>query len=133
MLFRNKTLAALLAFVGGGIGAPWLYLRQRGWWLPLAITAVSLPLLAGVKNWYQTPAFFVAMTPAIAGFLYALVIALMPDPAFDARFNPGLEQRNHSGWPVVLVAIAALLIGATITLSVIVLAIQTAVELSLAS
>ncbi|MEF9942623.1 MAG: hypothetical protein RR784_10975 [Burkholderiaceae bacterium] len=132
MPFRNKTVAALLAFLGGGIGAPWLYLRHRGWWLPLAITAISLPWLAGVKNWYQTPAFFMAMAPAIAGFIYALMIALMPDSSFDACFNRGLEQRNHSGWPVVLVAIATLLVGSTVTLSVIVLAIQTAVELSLA-
>lgn len=132
MPFRNKTLAALLAFLGGGIGAPWLYLRQRGWWLPLGITAFSLPLLIGVKNWLQSPAFFLLMAPVIAGFLYGLMLALMPDPSFDARFNPQSERRNQSGWPVVLVAVVTLLVGSVLTLATLVLAIQTAVEFSLA-
>lgn len=131
MPFRNKAVAALLAFVGGALGAPWIYLRQRGWWLAPGITALTLPWLIGVKNWFQTPAFFVAMLPVIAGFLYALVLALMPDERFDARFNPGLAARNVSGWPVVLVAIATLLAGAIVTMTTLVLAIQTAVEASL--
>ena len=38
--------------------------------------------------------------------LDALVLALMPDAKFDARFNPGSPQANASGWDAVLVAIA---------------------------
>lgn len=132
MPFRNKAVAALLACLGGAFGAPWIYLRQRGWWLAPALSAITLPWLIGVKNWWVTPAFFVFMVPVIAGFLYALVLALMPDERFDARFNPGSAQRNQSGWAPVLVAIATLLVGATVTVTTIVLAIQTAVEASLA-
>jgi hypothetical protein len=131
MNFRNKTVAALLSFLGGGLGAPWLYLGSKGWWLAPAVTAFSLPLLLGVKNWYQTPAFFLAMVPVIAGFVYALVIALMRDEAFDARYNPGQTCHNRSGWGAVLVAAATLLVGAIVTMTTIVLLIQTLVERSL--
>lgn len=123
--FRHKALAALLAFLLGGLGADRLYLGLRGWWLPVALTCAMLPLLAGVKNWYQTPAFFVLMLPVIAGFVHALVLALMPDARFDARFNAGAARRNASGWDAVLVAIATLLVGATVLMTVIVLAAQT--------
>ena len=128
MHFRHKALAALLAFVGGGLGAHRVYLGQRLWWLPLSLTLVMIPLLIGVRNWYQTPAFFVLMVPIIAGFVEALVIALTPDARFDKRFNPGVERTNHSGWDAVLVAIAALMVGTTILMTTIVLLMQTYFE-----
>lgn len=129
--FRNKTLATLLAFVGGAFGAPWLYLRRPGAWWAAAISLASWPWLAGEKHWYQHPAFFVAALPVIAGFIYALVLALMPDERFDARYNPRTARRNQSGWPVVLLAVITLLVGATVSVTVIVLGVQTAVEASL--
>jgi hypothetical protein len=119
--FRHKALAAALAAVGGALGANRIYLGQRLWWLPLGITAGSLPLLAGVANWYQTPAFFVAVGPVIAGFVQALVIALTPDAAFDARFNSHAARRNRSGWGAVLVAVASLAAGAIVLLTTIAL------------
>jgi TM2 domain-containing membrane protein YozV len=131
MHFRHKALAALLAFVGGGLGAHRLYLGQRLWWLPLSVTLVMIPLLIGVRNWYQTPAFFVLMVPIIAGFVEALVIALTPDPRFDKRFNPGGGRTNQSGWDAVLVAIAALMVGTSILMTTIVLLMQTYFEHSL--
>ena len=63
--FRHKALAALLAAVTGALGLNRVYLGQRLWWLPLGVTLGALPLLFGVRNWYQTPAFFVAMVPVI--------------------------------------------------------------------
>jgi len=129
--FRHKALAALLAFLFGGLGLERLYLGQRRWWLPLAVTALMLPLLVGVRNWYQSPAFFIAMVPVIAGFIHALVLALMPDEKFDARFNLGAQRRNDSGWNAVLVAIVTLMVGATILMTTIVLLFQTYFEHSL--
>jgi archaellum biogenesis protein FlaJ (TadC family) len=126
--FRRKSLAALLAFLLGAFGAHRIYLRRPRWWLPLAVTALTLPLLVGVRNWYQTPAFFVLMVPVVAGFIEALVIALMPDEKFDARFNAATERRNSSGWDAVLVAIATLMIGATVLMTTIVLLFQTIFE-----
>ncbi|MBS1162530.1 MAG: hypothetical protein H6R03_426 [Burkholderiaceae bacterium] len=104
MTFRRKSLAALLAFLLGAFGAHRIYLGRPRWWLPLAVTALTVPLIVGVRNWYQTPAFFVLMLPVVAGFIEALVIALMPDEKFDARFNAAADRRNDSGWDAVLVA-----------------------------
>ena len=128
MTFRRKSIAALLAFLLGAFGAHRIYLRRPRWWLPLAVTALTLPLLVGVRNWYQTPAFFALMVPVVAGFIEAQVIALMPDEKFDARFNAATERRNSSGWDAVLVAIATLMIGATVLMTTIVLLFQTIFE-----
>jgi TM2 domain len=131
MHFRHKALAALLAFLFGGLGLHRLYLGQSRWWLPLAVTLAMIPLLIGVRNWYQTPAFFVAMVPVAAGFIEALVIALTPDPKFDARFNPAGARTNQSGWDAVLVAILTLLVGTTVLMTTIVLLFQTYFEYAL--
>jgi hypothetical protein len=126
--FRHKALAALLAALTGALGLNRIYLGQRLWWLPLGITLGALPLLIGVRNWYQTPAFFVVMVPVVAGFLQALVIALMPDEKFDARFNARAGRRNQSGWDAVLVAVASLAAGAIVLMATISLLFQTYYE-----
>lgn len=128
MHFRHKALAALLSFLFGAAGAHRLYLGKPLWWLPLAVSAAMLPLLLGVRNWYQSPAFFVLMIPVVAGFIEALVIALTPDDKFDARFNNHADRRNRSGWDAVLVAIATLLVGTTILMTAIALLFQTIFE-----
>jgi len=128
VVFRRKSLAALLAFTLGALGAHRVYLGQRRWWLPLAVTMAALPLLYGVRNWYQTPAFFVAMIPFVAGCIEALVLALMPDSKFDARFNPGSSRTNRSGWDAVLVAIVTLMAGAIVLMTTITLLFQTLFE-----
>lgn len=128
MTFRRKSIAAGLAFLLGAIGAHRAYLGRPRWWLPLAVTALTVPLLVGVRNWYQTPAFFVLMVPVVAGFIEALVLALMADEKFDARYNAATERRNHSGWDAVLVAIATLMVGATVLMTTIVLLFQTIFE-----
>jgi len=126
--FRHKALAALLAALTGTLGLNRLYLGQKLWWLPLAITAATVPLLIGVRNWYQSPAFFVLMIPITAGFIQALVIALMPDERFDAHFNAGTNRRNQSGWDAVLVAIATLAGGAIALMATIALLFQSYFE-----
>jgi TM2 domain-containing membrane protein YozV len=129
-MFRRKWLAALLAFLFGALGAHRLYLGRPRWWLPLAVSAMLLPLLLGVRNWYQSPAFFVLMVPVTAGLIEALVLALMPDEKFDARFNPGAARRNASGWDAVLVAIATLMVGSIVVITAIVLLFQTVFEVA---
>ena len=126
--FRHKAFAALLASLTGAIGLNRLYLGQGLWWLPLAATAVALPLTVGVANWYQTLPFFVLMLPVVAGFIQALVIALMPDDRFDALFNAGQARRNHSGWDAVLVAVGTLFGGAIVLITSIALVTQTYFE-----
>ncbi len=128
MPFRHKPLAALLAFIAGSLGAHRIYLGQRFWWLPLGLTLATLPLLIGVRNWYQSPAFFVIAIAVVAGHIEALVLALMPDEKFDARFNAQSARRNRSGWNVVLIAIATLMVGAIFLLTAIALLFQTLFE-----
>lgn len=129
--FRHKAMAALLASLTGALGFDRLYLGQRLWWLPLAVTLIALPFVIGLKNWYQTPAFFVLMVPVIAGFIQALFIALMSDDRFDALFNAGQPRRNRSGWDAVLVAVATLFVGAIILITTIALLTQTYFEYAL--
>jgi TM2 domain-containing membrane protein YozV len=129
--FHHKALAALLASLGGALGINRLYLGQKLWWLPLAVTTVTLPLLFGVRNWYQSPAFFVLMIPVTAGFIQALFIALMPDDRFDAAYNAGSSRKNKSGWDAVLVAIATLAGGAIALMATIALLFQTYYERTL--
>lgn len=128
MAFRHKAFAAFLAAILGALGAHRLYLGLRLWWLPLAITMLTLPLLLGVRNWYQTPAFFILMVPVVAGFIHALVLALMPDPKFDARYNATSERKNNSGWDAVLVAILTLGGGAIALMTTLALLLQTFFE-----
>lgn len=129
--FRHKALAALLASLGGALGLNRLYLGQKLWWLPLAVTALTLPLLIGVRNWYQSPAFFLLMVPVTAGFIQALVIALMPDERFDAAYNAAGSRTNKSGWDAVLVAIATLAGGAIALMATLALLFQTYYERTL--
>jgi TM2 domain-containing membrane protein YozV len=128
--FRRKSLAALLAFTVGAFGVHRLYLGQARWWLPLTVSALMIPMLVGVRNWYQTPAFFILIVPVVAGFIEALVLALMPDEKFDARYNADTQRRNSSGWDAVLVAIATLLVGAIVLMTSIVLLFQTIFEVT---
>jgi SNF family Na+-dependent transporter len=129
--FRHKALAALLASLAGALGLNRLYLGQSFWWLPLSVTLVALPLIFGVQNWYQTPAFFVSMVPVVAGFIQGLVIALMPDERFDARFNATHARRNRSGWDAVVVAVVSLFVGAILLMTTIALLTQTYFEYAL--
>jgi len=129
--FRHKAFSALLASLTGALGLHRLYLGQRLWWVPLAVTLIALPLVIGIDHWYQTPAFFVLMVPVIAGFIHALVLALMPDERFDARFNAAQSRRNRSGWDAVLIAVATLLVGAVVLMTTIALLTQTYFEYAL--
>lgn len=129
--FRHKAASALLASLAGALGAERLYLGQRLWWLPLGVTLIAMPLLIGVKNWYQSPPFFILMVPVVAGFIHSLVLALMPDDRFDSRFNAAHTRRNHSGWDAVLVAVGSLLVGAAILMTTIALLTQTYFEYAL--
>lgn len=127
MPFKHKALAALLAAVFGALGVHRVYLGLKMWWLPLLVTLLCIPGLL-VARWYQTPAFFVVMIPVIAGFVHALVLALMPDEKFDARYNADSARKNDSGWDAVLVAIFTLGGGAIVVMTTMALLLQTVFE-----
>lgn len=118
--FKDKTLAAALAMVGGMVGAHRFYLR--GWRDPLAW--VLLPLLAagvwGAQRFLSAgpgdPGARVAL-PLLGlalglALFQAVLIGLTPDARWDARWNPGSARRSASGWGAVLVIAVSLLAGA---------------------
>jgi TM2 domain-containing membrane protein YozV len=86
--FRNKTVATLLAAVGGTFGLQRFY-------------------LAGGSRW--TPWLFVAfcwtMIPTFVGFIDAVRYALTPDERWDARWNADAGRTSDSGWFVILLAV----------------------------
>lgn len=113
---RSKVVAGLLSFYGGWFGAQWFYLGRRYAWLfPLLVVAM-LAISSQAEVWWDTPPFFVLFVPAIAGFIEAIVLCLMSDARFDARYNPGFVRDKPTGWGPVLVAITGLLIGTVLML-----------------
>lgn len=109
--FISKVKVGLLAALFGCVGAHWWYLgRARAWML----TATGLLLMIAssfAEVWWENPAFFLLFIPILAGFIEAIVLCLMSDARFDARYNPGLVRSSPSGWGPVLVAGFTLLIG----------------------
>ena len=117
---KNKTLAALLAATVGAAGVHRLYLRGARdalAWLHLALLASTLLLLALAPSLNLFYRLLPLIGSMIAGFLQALVLGVMADEKFDAAFNPGSEGRSDSRWPLALVLVATMLVGATVLIS----------------
>ncbi len=109
--FLSKVKVGLLAALFGCVGAQWWYLRRPRAWL---VSAIGLALIAAssfAEVWWENPAFFLLFIPIFAGCIEAIVLCLMSDARFDARYNPGLTRTKPSGWGPVLVAGFTLLIG----------------------
>ena len=112
---KNKTLAALLAFLFGGLGLQRLYLRgvRDPWlWAHLAsLPAAALVALAapGADGFYK---LLPIMVSGLAGFLEALVLGLMSDEKWDARFNARSGRQSDTHWPVAVVLVASMMVGA---------------------
>ena len=66
--------------------------------------------------WWDTPALFVLFVPMIVGFVEAIVLCLMSDARFDARYNPGYLRERPTGWGPVIVASTSLLMGTILML-----------------
>jgi TM2 domain-containing membrane protein YozV len=112
---KSKTLATVLAFLFGGLGLQRLYLRgvRDPWlWAHLA----SLPaawLIAALAP--QADGFYKLLPVTISGLiglLEALVLGLMSDEKWDARFNPGSGKQSDTQWPVAVVLVASMMLGA---------------------
>ncbi|TFW16459.1 NINE protein [Duganella callida] len=112
---KNKTLAALLAFLLGGLGLQRLYLgglRDRWLWAHLACLPASLLISAlapQADGFYKLLPIIVS---GLAGFLEALVMGLTPDEKWDARHNAASGRQSDTHWPVAVVLVASMMIGA---------------------
>lgn len=115
VLHKNKTFATLLAAVTGGIGLHRFYLRgladKWGW-----LHAASLLGVAAVFSvWPKADPYFLLLpliVSMLVGFLEALVLGLMPDEKWDATFNTGSSKQSDSKWPLAVVLVATLMVGA---------------------
>lgn len=113
---KNKTIAALLAFVGGGIGLHRFYLRgtrDKLAWLHVMSVPASLLICFFSPNVHP---FFTAiplMLSVLIGFIACLVIGTTSDEQWDARHNAHSSQRSDTGWPVAVILIVTLGIGAS--------------------
>jgi len=122
--FRVKAVAGLLAVVAGVTGAHRLYLGSRFWWVYPVLALPPLGWALQAEEWFRHPGFFAAAAVQVAALLESIVFCLAPDERWDARWNPGSARRSASGWPAVLVAIAALTLGAILTMSVLAIALE---------
>jgi hypothetical protein len=112
---KNKTLATLLAFLLGAVGAHRLYLRgsRDKWaWLHLLSIPASALLIARMPQADPYFKLLPLIASALAGFLEALVLGLTPDEKWDASFNAGSGRRSSSTWPLALILVLTLMVGA---------------------
>jgi len=112
---KNKTVAAFFATLGGGIGLYRFYLagRQDTWaWLHVASLPLSLCIYFFAHNLNAFVAFAPLFLSALAGFLACLVIGTTSDEKWDAKFNANSGQQSQSGWPLALLLVFTLALGA---------------------
>ena len=111
---KNKTIAALLAFLFGGLGMQRLYLRgPRDPWLWAHLACLPAAWLIATLA-PQADNFFKLlpiMVSGLVGLLEALVLGLMADDKWDARFNPGSGRQSASHWPLAIILVAAMMLG----------------------
>ena len=112
---KNKTFASLLAFLLGALGAHRLYLRgarDRWLWLHLAALPASLLIyaLAPAADWFYQALPLIVST--LVAFLESLVLGLVPDEKWDAAHNAGSGKQSASNWPLALLLVATLMVGA---------------------
>ena len=83
---KNKTLAALLSTLFGGVGAHrfYLYGKKDVWaWVHILLFPLSV----------------------FAGFLEALVIGLTQDEKWDEKHNRESGRQSNSGWLLVILLV----------------------------
>jgi hypothetical protein len=124
--YKSKTIATWLAFAAGSLGLHRFYLHGfrdvLGWlhpWPTLAgLAGVQRVLAFGQDDhasWLLIPLLGLMVAQAM---LCAIVYALTPDEAWDARHNPG-RPGAATRWGPVLGAVASLLVGAGVLMATI--------------
>ncbi|KAA0890060.1 hypothetical protein [Pusillimonas sp. ANT_WB101] len=108
---RRKVTAAWLAALFGVLGIHWWYMGRRHAWAVTLFGVLMLALSRFYPLWWDSPPFLILIIPITAGFIESLIFALKPDAWFDARYNPGLGEVNHTGWSAVFVAIFSTFVG----------------------
>lgn len=134
--FRSKTLTAALAFFFGSLGAHRFYLygpRDFWGWAHFFGTLIGIPgvLLLIATERASIPGWVLAVIGAVSvlsAFLAAIVYGLRPDAKWDAQFNAQTGRQSRSGWTVIFIVIASLLIGAFLLMTGLAISFQTYFE-----
>lgn len=112
---KNKTLAAGLSALLGGVGIHRFYLngpKDRTGWLHFAALPLSLLFYF---SWPAQPAILLMLpllVSAITAIGEALRIGLTADEKWDAIHNAGSGRRSDSGWPLATLLVLAFGSGA---------------------
>lgn len=117
---KNKTLATALAFLLGGLGVHRFYLHGSVDRIGL-LHVCCLPATGMVYGLGHALNPFWVLLPlivsCIAGFVEALVIGLTPDERWDARYNAASSRSSRSNWPLALLLVLTMLVGATVLIA----------------
>ncbi|MES2127265.1 MAG: TM2 domain-containing protein [Pseudomonadota bacterium] len=117
---KNKTFAALLAVLAGGLGVHRFYLRGKLDKLGL-LHVCAIPLCGMIYGLAPHADWFFKILPMllsyIAAFIEALVIGTTSDEQWDARHNAGSGTTSSSNWPLALLLVATLMLGATVVIA----------------
>jgi len=119
---KNKTLATLFASVLGSIGLHRFYLygqKDRWAWVHL----LSLPLSGLAIALFGNQPILITFSPllvsGLAAFIEALVIGLTPDDKWDAQYNPESGRQSQSDWPLALLLVLTVGVGAVALIAII--------------
>ena len=119
---KNKTLATLLAFILGAVGAHRFYLCGSVDRLGLAHLC-SLPIAGLVVGLLPEVNWFYKLLPIvvsfIAGCIEALVIGVTQDDKWDAKFNAGSGKVSNTRWFQALLLVVIMLVGMTVMIGTI--------------
>jgi TM2 domain-containing membrane protein YozV len=119
---KNKTLAAMFAFLLGALGLHRFYMTgpsDRWGWLHLASLPATIALLLALPGLPLLVTASPLVLSALVASVETFVIGLMPDEQWDARWNAGSGEQSDSRWPVAALMVANLFFGATLLLTVI--------------
>ncbi|MFZ6770294.1 hypothetical protein ACO0LM_24840 [Undibacterium sp. Di26W] len=119
---KNKALTTFLAAVFGSIGLHRFYLagkKDKWGWLHFS----SLPLSMVIHYFYFGKPEIVQYSPLLISFLAAileaLVMGLTSDEKWDARHNSKSGQTSDSTWPLALLLVLTLGVGAFVLIAAI--------------
>lgn len=118
---KNKAFATFLASVFGGIGVHRFYVfGKKDLWAWVHFSSLPLSLLALAIAHGQQPLLLgvLFVLSVLSGFLEALVMGVIPDDKWDARHNPDSGKESDSGWPVAMILVLTLGVGATTMIAV---------------